>query len=471
MRGIPTTVVFVVVLVLTCAAASAQESDIEALKAEVKSLREQLDNVQSKLDAVEARANPSSTPTSHVVVEPGTPAPQSQYKRTVDEEIRNRDDLAGNLTAAPRVDNIPLEESDEGYTNVLGNARVKFGGYARLDFIYDLKPAGFPTAFIPSTIPVGPVPGINSTAVDINPSRLSLDLRRPTDLGELRIFYENDFFGGNTQEPVYNLRHLYGQLHNLLVGYTFSSFLDADTDPDTLDYQGPNGNTWAAAAQIRYTQPFGKGQSLAFSAEGPLIDIQTNLNEAVTTSRIPDFTLKYRFEAEHGHLQLSSVFRDLGGYAGTQSQAHVFGWGLTLAGAHSVGARDSVMGDVNYGDGIGHYLVDLAGLGVDAALNAQGRLVAIPAFGAYGAYQHYWNQHWRSTATYGYVRLNTVYGQAPDAFHSSQYAAGNVIWNIRDTISVGAELLYGTNLEKNGAKGNATRFQMAIQYDLFPSRN
>ena len=129
------------------------------------------------------------------------------------------------------------------------------------------------------------------------------------------------------------------------------------------------------------------------------------------------------------------------------------------------------MGDANFGEGIGHYLVDLAGLGVDAALNAQGRLVAIPAFGAYGAYQHYWNEHWRSTGTYGYVRLNTLSGQAPDAFHSSQYAAGNVIWNIRDTISVGAELLYGTHLENSGAKGNATRFQMAIQYDLFPTRN
>jgi hypothetical protein len=181
--------------------------------------------------------------------------------------------------------------------------------------------------------------------------------------------------------------------------------------------------------------------------------------------------VKYRFEAEHGHVQLSSVFRDLGGYAGTQNQAHVFGWGLTLAGAHSVGARDSVMADANFGDGIGHYLVDLFGLGVDAGLNANGQLVAIPAFGAYGAYQHYWNQHWRSTATYGYVRLNTLYSQPPDAFHSSQYAAGNVIWNIRDAISVGAELLYGAHLQKSGANGNATRLQMAIQYDLFPTHN
>jgi len=60
---------------------------------------------------------------------------------------------------------------------------------------------------------------------------------------------------------------------------------------------------------------------------------------------------------------------------------------------------------------------------------------------------------------------------APEAFRSSQYAAANLIWHIRNTISVGGELLYGTHLEKSSALGHAMRFQMAVQYDLFPTRN
>jgi hypothetical protein len=456
-------------LVFACISATAQQSEIDELKTEVKSLTEQLSRVQARLDAIEAKTSPGRAEPSSVLSQ-ATPSPtQNETKRPVEKEIRDRDVLTHDLSAAPRVDNIPIEKSNEGYINLPGNTRLQIAGYARLDLIHDFKPAGYPTAFIPSTIPVGPTVGANSTAVDINASRLSLDLRRPTDLGELRIFYENDFFGGNTQEPVYNLRHLYGQLHNVLVGYTYSAFLDVDTDPDTLDYQGPNGNTWAAAAQVRYTQPFARGQSLSFAVEGPLLDIQTDVAGPVPTSRTPDFTLKYRFDAEKGHLQLSSVFRDLGGYANTE--AHVFGWGLTLAGAHSVGERDSFMADANYGHGIGHYLVDLFGLGVDAGFNAQGQLVAIPGFGAYAAYQHYWNKQWRSTATYGYARLANVYSLPPEAFHISNYAAGNVIWNVRDLISVGAELLYGTNLVKSGASGNATRLQLGIQYNFFPVHN
>lgn len=468
MRG---TVALAFLLLSTCAAASAQESEIDQLKAQVVSLREQLEHVEARLNAVEAKSGEHGVTSPQVTAEAAPTSPKTEYKRTINEEIRNRDVLSENLTSAPRVDNIPLESSDQGYIRLPGNARVKPAGYARLDFIHDFTPAGFPTAFIPSTIPVGPSLGVNTTVEDINPTRFSLDLRRATDLGELRVYYENDFFGGDTQAPVYKLRHFYGQVHNVLVGFTYSNFLDVDTDPDTLDYQGPNGNTWASAAQLRYTQPFGRGQSLAFSAEGPLVDIQTSISGAVTASRTPDFTVKYRYDAEQGHAQISSVFRDLGGYAGAQNQAHVFGWGITLAGAHSVGARDSVMGQANYGNGIGHYLVDLFGLGVDAGFNAQGKLVAIPGFGAYGAYQHYWGKDWRSTATYGYSRIDNVFSQPPEAFRSSQYAAANVIWKIRNTISVGGELLYGTHLEKSGALGHAMRLQMAVQYDLFPTKN
>jgi hypothetical protein len=228
MRG---TVALAFLLFSTCTAASAQESEIDQLNAQVINLREQLERVEARLNAVEAKSAEPRAPSPHVTAEvPATP-PTTEYKRRIDEEIRNRDVLSENLTSAPRVDNIPLESSDEGYIRLPGNVRLKAGGYERLDFIHDFSPAGYPTAFIPSTIPVGPNLGVNTTVVDINPTRFSLDLRRSTELGELRVYYENDFFGGDAPEPVYNLRHLYGQLHNVLVGYTYSNFLDVDTDP------------------------------------------------------------------------------------------------------------------------------------------------------------------------------------------------------------------------------------------------
>ena len=455
---------------------SAQEAEVAQLNARVRSLEERLAQVEAKLDAIEARPNEVQGNAVRAAPSQTTPPvpPQrnaaSLTNATPDQEIRNRDVLSNNLVAAPRIDNIPLYSSSQGFILLDDQTRLQLGGYAKVDVIHDFQPAGFPTAFIPSTIPIGAIAPYNNTNLHINESRLSLDLRRDTNLGELRFYYENDFFGGDGVEPVYHLYHLYGQLHNFLLGYTYSTFLDVDTDPDTLDFQGPNGNTYATQAQVRYTQPLGGGNSMAVSVEQPLTDIQTRSSNASATYSVPDFALKYRFDAEQGHLQVSSIFRDLRGYSPILGESHVFGWGLTFAGAHSVASRDSVLFQMNYGQGIGRYLIDLDGQAADAAFNAQGNLQALPAFGGYIAYQHSWSPRWRSTATYGYVHVQNLSTQLPEAFHSSQYAAANLIWKIRDAISVGGEFLYGTHVQNNRADAEATRLQFSIQYDLFPPR-
>ena len=452
---------------------SAQETEVAQLNARVRVLEERLAEVEAKLAAVEVRPHgvqggalrSSSETTPPVTPKPSVAPPGNA---AVDQEVRNRDVLSNNPAAAPRIDNIPLYSSSEGFIQLDRQTRLQLGGYAKLDLIHDFQPAGFPTAFIPSTIPVGALARYGNTNLNINESRFSLDVRRDTDLGELRFFYENDFFGGEGVQPVYHLYHLYGQLHNFLIGYTYSTFLDVDADPDTLDFQGPNGNTDATQAQVRYTQPLGGGHSLAVSAEEALTNIPTVSSNVSATSSVPDFTVKYRFDAERGHLQVSSLFRDLRAYSPTLGEAHVFGWGLTLAGAHSVGSRDSALFQVNYGEGIGRYLIDLNGQASDAALNSQGKLQALPAFGGLVAYQHYWSPRWRSTATYGYARVQNLSTQPPDAFHSSQYFAANLIWKVRGAISLGGEFLYGTHVQNNRADAEAKRLQFSVQYDLFP---
>jgi len=465
---------FVLFMTFGCTGLPAQETEVAQLNARVRSLEERLAQVEAKLEAiVEARQNEVQGKAARAPSEttPSVPAqPNAVPVTTLDQEIRNRDVLSDNLAAAPRIDNVPLYSSSQGFILLDGQTRVQLGGYAKVDLIHDLQPAGFPTAFIPSTIPVGPVAPYSNTNLHVNESRFSLDVRRDTDFGELRFYYENDFFGSDGVQPVYHLYHLYGQVRNFLLGYTYSNFLDVDTDPDTLDFQGPNGNTFATQAQVRYTRPLGGGSSLAFSAEQPLTDIQTRSSNTTATHSAPDFALKYRFDAEQGHLQVSSIFRDLRGYSPSLGESHVFGWGLTLAGAHSVASRDSALFQMNYGEGIGRYLLDLDGQGSDAAFNARGKLQALPAFGGFVAYQHSWSPRLRSTATYGYTRVQNLATQSSKAFHSSQYAAANLIWKIRDAISVGGEFLYGTHVQNNRADAEATRLQFSIQYDLFPLR-
>jgi hypothetical protein len=77
-------------------------------------------------------------------------------------------------------------------------------------------------------------------AMQAKQTRLNFELRAPTPIGSLKSYYENDFFGDNTEPTmVYRLRHFYGQLANVTVGQTWSTFYDPDSFPDTLDFEGP----------------------------------------------------------------------------------------------------------------------------------------------------------------------------------------------------------------------------------------
>jgi hypothetical protein len=55
----------------------------------------------------------------------------------------------------------------------------------------------------------------------------------------------------------------------------------------------------------------------------------------------------------------------------------------------------------------------------------------------------------------------------PDGYHQTQYASVNLIWQLRDRLSVGVEALYGDNQKQSGASGDAFRTQVGVAYSLF----
>jgi hypothetical protein len=390
--------------------------------------------------------------------------------------MQSRDVFSEDRDAAPRIDNVPLNPEMAGFFR-LGESPtlMRLGGYAKLDVIHDFKLPGDPDLFITSALPLQPVPPANSTNVHIRQSRFNVEIRRPTSIGDLRVLYENDFFG--TSPTNFHLRHLYGQLKNVLVGWTFTTFMDIDSLSDTLDFEGPGSSVFIAQPQFRYTWPLNKANSLAFGVEKPTTDLNvtnpTRPNVAVTpTTPIPDFVIRYRYETEKGHLQAATVLRSVGGSAsatqavGVYATKHVFGWGENISGAVKTFGKDSFQFQGAFGNGIGRYLEDLTGLGADAAVN-NGKLVATPAFGTFGTYQHYWTNTLRSSAVYGYLILQKEQSQDPAFFHQSQYSAGNLIWNPAGNLHIGLEYVYGRLTSKGNDRGYGSRMQMSMQYDFY----
>jgi hypothetical protein len=369
------------------------------------------------------------------------------------------------------VDNAPLDPRYPGYFRLPGTRTfLRIGGYFKSDFIYDLKPAGEPEKFVTSTLPVPNLPGVNNSTVSVRPTRLSLDFLIPTEtVDTVRFYLEGDLFGSNATTP--RMRHAYAQVKNLLIGQSFSNFMDPDSGPDQLDFQGPNGQVSIRNPQLRYTFKVGKKTNLSMSVEKANSDVSFETKAsvpAVPNTPSPDGTIKLRHDMESGHVQVSALFRNVAAFLPDGRTDSVFGWGVNFTGSQKLIGKDTVVYQVAYGHGIERYINDSSGLGIDAGVEdgVTPHLKALPILGTYGAYQHFWTPRLRSSAIYGFAQVQNSDLQTGDSFHRSHYTAANLIWNAIGSLNLGVEMLYGWQIEKDGKSGNAPRIMISAKYNF-----
>ncbi len=150
---------------------------------------------------------------------------RSLQRRVAELEARQseRDAVGGdeptsqNVTVGDFPGSLKLPKSDLSF---------KIGGYVKLDFIHDLDfiPSG--DTFVQTQIPVDGTSDAQrsgETRLTARQSRINLDVRAPTQLGQFRAFTEGDFFGSSSS---FQLRHAFGELGHLLAGQTWSTFMD-----------------------------------------------------------------------------------------------------------------------------------------------------------------------------------------------------------------------------------------------------
>lgn len=451
---------------------AASAASDEALKERVKSLEQTVEDLKKD------RGSPK-VGESNVKREEGYQGPTPGTSTEVPEHERERGMLRQDNYADPRLDNAPFDPQLRGFFRLPGTeTMLRLGGFARTDLIHDFSPAGNTSKFVTSSIPTGPNPNNDNTSMSVAPSRISVELRSNTKYGPLRIYYENDFNNGPNTTNSFRLRHFYGQWQNVLIGQTWSAWGDTDAIPDTVDFEGPNSWIFRLQPQIRYTYAMNKENILAASVEQPKSEMPGTVTGGTTsinsTSPIPDFVVRYRHEQSRFHIQNAWLFRSLGGYVVPGTEKQVFGWGGMLSAAATVYGKDNVMVQGIIGEGIARYINDLGeGTGLDVGVRPDGTIVALPAWGAFGSYQHFWAERWRSAFTYGYLHVNTtnlasptLTGNSNTDFKGTQYAEANLMYSPGAGFTVGAGLLWGQHTVKNGDEGDAWRLNFVLQYDL-----
>lgn len=477
-------VLFTAGVLLAClapAAAIAQSNSstqtVQELHTQLDQLREQMNRLQTRLSELESTSAPGVTTPSAApsVPQDGTiqaaqPPLEGTTSKQVGEATATYTTFSEDTVAAARFNNVPLDPKYRGFFQLPGTKTIlKIGGYFKTDFITDLKPAGNTDSFIPSSIPIPTAVGVNNENVSIRPTRLSLDFRIPsTQVGEVRFYVEADLFGTNATTP--RLRHAYAQARNFLIGQTFTNFMDPDGFPDTLDFQGPNGMVSLRNPQFRYGFALSSSTTFYVSVEKPSSDVAFKTVDftAQPNAPYPDSALRLRQEFQRGHFQIAGIFRSIAAFLPDGRTASVFGWGLNASTGVRTFGKDNVIFAVAAGHGISRYIQDTSGLGIDAEVESvtNSKLEATPAVGVEGSYQHYWTKKLRSSAFYSYAAVNNSNFAPGTTYNHGTYTGGNLIWNPNGSLNLGAEFLYGQQMEQSGEKANAPRIQFSAKYNF-----
>jgi len=354
-----------------------------------------------------------------------------------------------------------------------------FGGYVKLDVNMSSRgaeAAGGTNAgdqfVIPSLIPVGEVPddGYQLT-FNARESRIWWKAFMPTDWGNFNAYVEVDFYAFQSpgDERVSNsfaprMRHAYGTLGPLLAGQTWSTFMNASSIPDALDFVGSTGATFARQPQIRWTQPIGELFSILVAVESPETTATSSVGARVTPGddRIPDIVLGAKVSGTFGNVTLTFIGRELRADNGNGSS--LFAGGASVAGRVFVAERDNIRFNFTAGTGLGRY-VSLNT--VNAAFwNDDGHLQsAIPTFSGHFAYQHHWSSLFRSSATFSFLQALHP-EELSDRPVTNQVLGGivNLLFSPIPRTTFGVEYYVARRSVETGEDGVLHRFQSSAKF-------
>jgi hypothetical protein len=340
-----------------------------------------------------------------------------------------------------------------------GDWGFTIGGRIKLDMIHDFDAITSTDSFDPRTIVVPETAGTN-WRIHAREARLSLGIAGPANGRQLRMFIEGDFYGtGNA----FRLRHAYGQYGVLLVGQTWSTFMDEDNVPNTIDFETPLAAPLVRQGLVRLTFPVSQSAMVAFGVEeaDPEVVSPAGVSGAVEKP-MPDITARFRFTGGAGHVQLSGFvgktrYRATGG----DTDDAMIG-GVLLSGRLRLFGSDAAYTQVAYGPGLGRYRG-----GVSAAPDVSNNLTAVEAFALTTGYEHWWSDRWSSNVVFSPAWALDDIGVMGTANTQLTYAAANLFyWFIPNRAWVGGEYLFGRREVSGGTRATANRIQFAVRFNI-----
>jgi hypothetical protein len=353
----------------------------------------------------------------------------------------------------------------------------------------DFDPIGSRDDFVTNTIPVPQDSGQNFN-MSARYSRIAVETWTPTAFNEWNVhtFIEGDFFNGNAQAAgaggnPFRLRFAFVDFGYFRLGQQNTVFMDGNSWPSTADFAGPRGLANQRRPGARVTLPIADKLYWAAGVEQPFSDITTN-ELGTNVQDTPDLASHFRYEGDLGHVQLSGLGRAIGYESNAGDLTRRGGWGgsastvfhpwAALIGSDFVHKanptgleRSRILAQYTAGHGVGRYIQDTTGLGLDGQVDPLTGAFDLPFVAGWAtSYEHWYNEQWLSNFTYSEVTVDNTAGQAGATYSGARYIATSLWWIPVRNMSIAVEFLHGVRENLDGQSADANRIQTLFQYNF-----
>ena len=325
--------------------------------------------------------------------------------------------------------------------------KISFGGYIKVDARYVDGDVAYRPFWLGAGTAVGngaagAFDGTNKSQVNLfaNETRFNMKYTH----GEVMGFIELDFWGGGGTETISNsanprIRHAFIKYKDVVVGQTWTTFMNTSAIPETADFAGPaNGLAFIRQGQIRYTMG-----NFQVSLENPY-----TLGGDGSIDDVPDVIAKYSFKGDWGNISVAGLGRQLHTALGNTET----GIGYSVAGRIKTFGKDDIRFQV-HGGNVGRYV------GVVSALDVVGE-EAEETTSYLASYRHFWTEDLRSTVAYGYAEADM------GPWESTQWSV-NLFKNLTKELAVGVEVGNFSRDDARDGKGADSNFaQLTMRYVL-----
>lgn len=351
-----------------------------------------------------------------------------------------------------------------------GLTALGIGGYvegvAQADFRGAIDANGFKTY----SIPVPSSPTMRSRlGADVTHSTIFLKLIRKTRYGILNAYIQTNFTGDNGGYGM-KLKQAYVSLGNVTAGLTNSSFVDPSAGVPTIDYQGPSGEISGKNILIRYSNTPSTHFKWAVSVEMPKATITSNEFTQSINQHVPDIPAYVQYQWGTGsHLRASAILRNLSYRDLVTAENRIrTGYGVQLSGIYDYAHLIDVYYAGAYGRGIGNYVNDLSGAGMDliASPDKDGSMIAPRTFGIVGGIKVNLGDNFFVSGSYSFNHLYDQEQLGGDTYKQANYVVANAFYTPIQSLQVGLEYLHGTRKNVNDESASANRIELMVKYSF-----